>query len=470
MTEERKQELRQLLAEAIANLDIRRHSGVGPSSLPVEVYRTLLDQSWTFYSEDLGILSFDPHIVNGITKSKLLDFIRAEFAPFIREDQIQSASFFMMGGPTSGYPLDMFLKQLLKITIVRGIEGAVSAFDRGTKETHGPFQYMALLEGIRLEAEIQVFEGIRLVSLPLSSSELPHYLPNFSFTFLGPSISSLLGGTVLIIDASVSPIFHKPFPDLFQKDNLPFQVEVNSGKFLNFDFDMDDFYAEFCRALSLACNSAIQISLRWSFLAQDKLFNLNGFGVSGTSRKSDADSFRGFTEAGETQIDKAKCLYDRLVNLDSNVKEKLQIPIDRWIKSKTGGNPVNKMIDLGIAFEALYLSEIKERIELSFRFRLHASWHLGKDKEHRKELLTKFGQIYGCRSQAVHSGKLDEKVKFGGERVPISEFIEKAQDSCRESIMKILEDGRFPDWNDLILGGNAENDTTVLGEDPGGLG
>ena len=36
--------------------------------------------------------------------------------------------------------------------------------------------------------------------------------------------------------------------------------------------------------------------------------------------------------------------------------------------------------------------------------------------------------------------------------------------------MKVLEDGQFPDWSDLILGGNAENDTTVLDENLGGLG
>ena len=34
----------------------------------------------------------------------------------------------------------------------------------------------------------------------------------------------------------------------------------------------------------------------------------------------------------------------------------------------------------------------------------------------------------------------------------MAEFIVEAQDLCQQSIIKILEDGKFPDWNNLILG------------------
>ena len=83
---------------------------------------------------------------------------------------------------------------------------------------------------------------------------------------------------------------------------------------------------------------------------------------------------------GEAQIDEAKCLYNTLAHLDSNIGGKLQIPIDRWVKSKTTQLPVDKIIDLGIAFEALYLSDISEATELSFRLRLRAAWYLEKTR------------------------------------------------------------------------------------------
>ena len=51
---------------------------------------------------------------------------------------------------------------------------------------------------------------------------------------------------------------------------------------------------------------------------------------------------------------------------------------------------------------------------------------------------------------------LAKQAKFGLERIPISVFIVRAQDLCRESILKIMEDGGFPDWDSLILGGEVE--------------
>ena len=467
MTEERRLELRQLLNEAMESLEIRERSGAGTSSPPMDVhsYRAYLQQR-----RPLSWVDFNPDITNEDTRSKLLDFIRVEFAPFIHEDSIQSASFFISGGGFDmGYPLDTLLKQLLKIAIVREIEGAIPAVNRCTIDPYGPFQYMALLEGIRLETEVQVLEGMRLV--PLSHSR-PELVPDvYIINISGLSEKFFFGKTLLIIDAFVSPIFCKPFPELFREgfreDDLPFRVGVSGGNFPN--FEVEDFYEKFCQALSLACNSAVKIPLKWQLCAEDELFNLSGFGLGGFTRRYDADSLGSSPEAGEAQMDKAKCLYEKLVNPDPNVSAKLQIPIDRWIKSKTTKSDVDKMIDLGIAFEALYVPD-SGRGEIRFKLAVRAAWYLGKDKDDRNKLLTKFKQIYDHRSNAVHRGKLDEKVKLGGEHISISEFIERAQNLCRESIMKVLNDGRFPVWNDLILGGEMESDIIALGENPGGLG
>ena len=52
----------------------------------------------------------------------------------------------------------------------------------------------------------------------------------------------------------------------------------------------------------------------------------------------------------------------------------------------------------------------------------------------------------------------------------MSEFIKRAQDLCRQSIIKVLKNGQFPDWDSLILGDEVESDVVALGENPGGLG
>ena len=449
MTEERKDELRQLLHEAMANLEIRIDSANRyqlPPIINVNQYRSILRQYWILHSIDFlsPLTLYELYIVNASTKSKFMDFIREEFASFIHEDKIQSASFFMRGGPPDGYPLNHLLKQLLKITIAFGEEQAISDFDRCAENTSVSFQYMALLEGIKIEQEIQVFEGIRIISLPSSTSELPHYLP---VNRLIPDMSvNFLGKTLLVINASVSPIFCKPVPEMSQMDHLPFRAEVTGGKFPN--FKEYDFYEIFCQSLSLVCNSAVQISLQWKFLANHELFNLTSSAMSGISYSPDVNPVRG-SIARKVEIDEVKRLYQNLVKLDLKVRKKLQIPIDRWIKSKGDGNLVDKMIDLGIALESLYLSGIRSKTELRFRFSLHAAWYLGKDKEHREVLLKDFKAIYDWRSAVVHTGQLPKETRNTPEKA--QEFITNTQNLCRDTIMKILENKEYPDWNDLIL-------------------
>ncbi len=473
MTEERKQELRQLLNEAMEDLAILPFSGYSslfrprPLLLPVNLYRKHLQQRWASYLRDyLSIeLRFYPDIVNEATKSKLLDFIREELAPFIEEDEIGSSSYRTEGETVDGFRLDglrycrldlrFFLEHLLKIAIARGVEEAVSIFDRfGCPEgTHGFFQSIVSLEGIRLETEIQVCERVRLV--PFSRSTTPEiwsYLSNFS-SYASSLVAEdpPIGKTLLIIDRPAFSIFHRPSPEPFQDgtriNDLLRQFELDGEKFPN-SSAVNSFEKLFCQALSLACNSAVQIARGGWFLAEYEFFQPGKTGGITHYLGPFGDS----TKAGKAEIDEAKRLYEVLVNLDSNIGEKLQIPIDRWIKSKTGGNPIDKIIDLGIALEALYIPDGGSG-EITFKLAARATWHLGRDKEHRKKLKKEFTQIYDWRSKAVHTGALPTKKK----RKPFTEeevvkFIQRAQHLCRQSIMKILEEGKFPEWNDLILG------------------
>ena len=147
MTEERKQELAELLDEAMEGLIIRSRSrSRSPSFVEVDTYRQYLQLLWTFYPTYSlwGPMSFDLEEVSEPAKSKLLSFIKDEFTLFIYEDEILSASRFIHLGV--GLPLDEVLEQLLKIAIVQGIEGAVLAFDKYIRGTHdGFYQYVAIL-------------------------------------------------------------------------------------------------------------------------------------------------------------------------------------------------------------------------------------------------------------------------------------------------------------------------------------
>ena len=94
-----------------------------------------------------------------------------------------------------------------------------------------------------------------------------------------------------------------------------------------------------------------------------------------------------------------------------------QIAIERWRPSKTYQNSEDKMIDLCIAFESLYLPGIKD--ELKFRLGVRATWFLGENKDDRKRLLTDFKKIYDCRSTVIHGGELKKSITIEKEPVPI---------------------------------------------------
>ena len=104
---------------------------------------------------------------------------------------------------------------------------------------------------------------------------------------------------------------------------------------------------------------------------------------------------------------------------------------------------VDNMIDLGVAFESLYLTGGRD--ELRYRFALRASWLLGRDAKHRAELFSKFREIYDARSVAVHTGKLpdlDDDI----------DFMKQARELCCQSIEAIIHNRGFPQWDRLVLG------------------
>ena len=465
MTEERKEELKLLLEEAMQSLIIEASERYKPISL--ERYKESAKAFRESYRPDLSfIFDYQLNIQDDTVKSKLFNLIKEELADYIRQNEsakppwtysICPANLAIRGTNILPCPLDSLLEKLLDISIASGMDRAILALDKCTRETVGTFQKIVLLQGPVYDPEfdserkdrreIRVFDGIRLALFPLNASKLPSYLFDQSFSHVlknaGPSV--FRWKTVLIIDHTISPLFSKSPTE----NENQFEIKTKSTEFPNFDVE------KFCQAFSLVSDYPVEPVRQWSYIDQDELFNLqkslpiivhNLFIPKEISRVTIID---------ETHIEKIKDRYKELVNLPSEVGEKLQIPIDRWIQSKTEDNPIDKIVDLGIALEALYLSEGTKE-QLTLQFRLRAAWHLGENKEQRKALMKEFKAIYEWRSAVVHTGKLPKKGKGKKKKSytqeEVREFIRNAQDLCRDSIMKILEDGQFPDWNNLILG------------------
>ncbi len=497
MNDDRKQELTQLLEEVMdvlqigvrlggsslllpSTIDDRRSTiqvffGKGSLPLPRVKLQDYLQKRWTSYGLDSSsvLMHLEFYLPDDNTESKLLEFIREELTPFIHKDEIQSFSyavdnqlddeFRLLGLRSSLLSPPVLLQHLLKIAVAWGTEQAVSTFDDGSRldGKQGFFQDIASLEGIVVEKEIQAYEGVRLVPFPHPTMfEFERYFPNLSIRRYG--LEQNMGKTLLINDRPMLSIFHNPSEKTFERipvNDLPFQIDTDNIKFPN-SKEVNSFRYLFCQALSLACNSSVQIAREWWFSAEDEIFRPFSGGSMGYSPKL----FGASVKAGQSEVEEAKCLYDNLINLNSKTQGKLQIAIDRWIKSHTYQKPEDKIIDLAIAFETLYLPE--DNSELTFKLGVRASWYLGNDKKDREELLAVFKKFYRYRSQVVHGGKLNENqnVMIKGEAIPILKFITRVQNRCRQSIIKIMKqcskEGKFPDneyWENMILGDDSSS-------------
>lgn len=492
MTEERKAVLRELLNEAIDGLKIGIRLGNSSfllpsnfdgSSNPIEVFfgrgtipldkakfQDYLQKRWTSYGLDISpvLMNFEYYIAKDKTKSQLLEFIQEELTPFIHKDGIQTISYVVDNRLDDEYGLfslrssrismPILLEHLLRIAIAWGVEKAVLTFEDGTclQGKQDSFQEIVSLEGIVVEEEIQVDDSVRLVPFPSHTTfEFESYFPHFSNRRY--SFERQMGKTLLITNRPMLSIFHNPSENTFDGipvNDIPFQIDTDNIKFPNSD-EVNSYRIYFCQALSLACNCAVQISHEWRYAAEDEIFRPFSSGGMGYSPKLFGDSVK----VGQSEIKDAKCIYDNLIKLKSKTQGKLRIAIDRWIKSHTYQKPEDKMIDLGVAFESLFLPKNKTD-QLSLSLRLRAAWFLGDDKSKRNELMKVFSKIYTWRSKCVHTGELPNKTtNTPYTQEEISEFINNAQDLCQKSIIKFLqiysEDGEFPNddyWNDLILG------------------
>ena len=243
--------------------------------------------------------------------------------------------------------------------------------------------------------------------------------------------------TLLVIDRPGFSIFHERGPDgETPLEDLPLQIGAQDVIFRTRD-EIDSFQESFTQALSLILNHRIQITYRWFCLGEERTFNLRDGSVAWPRP---ANRFRIPEEASEADIEKAKCLYERVVDFDSNDCTKLQIAIDRWIKSKASGNDVDRIIDLGIALEALYVTR-KDKIERQFCHR--ASLYLAEDVASPEKLEA----IYKYRSDVVHNRRFGEEVE--AQSVSVSKLVKSAQCLCRKSILSIVNEGKFPDWDTL---------------------
>lgn len=437
--------------ERLANLLERAVSSVmvthdySKQQIDVPTYQQKLRRHWDrhFPASDLSHPRYyTPTAASGELQDQLLATVRRELDQHVREGSVQTAAIVAVGGYGPGFTLVDVVGRLIEVAIGRGHWHAAPAFYQGIREARITYRRIALLTGVRLDLEVPVRPGIRMIPLPNDTADLPAYFPHMSFIDSG----DLLGRTLIVVDYTVQPTFADPDPLSLPEDM--FQRQQECSELPNFDIH------QFCDALSLATDGPIACMAEWTHVDPDAIF-IPQWPYTGAERLYPlAPRPRGSVKATASSVKEAVSLYEARRSLSAGSTQVLEVPIQRWIKSKTDQLLPDRFIDLRIALESLYLKDFlnEHSQEMRFRLSLFGAWHLGSEIGDRRWIRKRLRDAYDVASGSVHSGVLEYTAEN-------RELLSDAQDLCRRGILKLLREGHPHDWGDLILGAGDSDST-----------
>jgi len=325
--------------------------------------------------------------------------------------------------------LSDYIKILINASLVLGSSRVAEFIFSWIKGDTVRFQEIYLLEGITVEEPLTLQEGFKIYQLPKSSNELARVLPPESLEFYG--ILTMTCGVGLSIECEAGPALCKP---LNRKEGFnELYLTRASGLIENLSID------NLCDAMSLACNGCVQYRVKFNEMGDIKYFTRV---YSGMAWK-DLPVYFGTINFTQENFENAREILNFLIAKVSSIPS-LDIAIKRWVKSKDSHSSfTDQLIDLRIALEVLYLNDTNS--ELKFRMACRGAWHIANKIKERKEIFEILIKTYNLASNAVHEGKVDD-TQYN------KNLFAKAQNICRNGILKRLREETEPEWNDLIMG------------------
>ena len=386
---------------------------------------------------------------NEVSLCQLVDSLKPVLDPFVqpKSGRMGNGLSFLTGGPSFMFcpTVKEFAQQLVRAAAHLGCAHMAELLSAWAAAHPLCYQANFLLDGIRIDQPIELESGVRLLKLPRSFDRFP-----VGFPFVAPSFPNwrkkeLLGATVLSVDRYMFPVLFKP------NEEEALTLEAFEDMYQNFIFSsmsiiMPRFSVEsFCDVLSESKNCQVSSNFWW-----DDLGELQAF-AAGTSRGCSWREVPPIQQVLFTQSD-IRAAIQSLFHKSGKMPRSRHIDLatSRWIRAKTTASMLDAMIELRIAFEALY--EIGGNTEKGFRLATYAAWHLGENVEERRECFQVISSLYGEASKILHASG-SKKTR------EVPDLIAQALDYCYRGIMKRRnEDGQVK-WTDLSMGADSSSYT-----------
>ena len=133
------------------------------------------------------------------------------------------------------------------------------------------------------------------------------------------------------------------------------------------------------------------------------------------------------------EIPTLKRLVKEIQRVNFTKRKSLRLACKRFQRTYEKGDAEDQLIDMMIAFEALFLKGEKAVTSASQVIAVACSALLGKSDEEREEIKSFLIRAYSIRNHIVHGAEYKKP------SIEMSEFVSKIEDYLRESIKKLLD-------------------------------
>jgi len=154
----------------------------------------------------------------------------------------------------------------------------------------------------------------------------------------------------------------------------------------------------------------------------------------------------------ETDITELRSLLTRIRALGQKDYDTLRLATSRLVLAQSHMQPVERAIDLRIAYEMTFFmgdtGDPRYQGELRFRLAMHAAKLLGQAKtaDERKQIFKVGRDLYDMCSGAIHSGRISSD--FDGERG--QRLLSEGATMVRLALKEMLMNGK-PSWPDVLM-------------------
>jgi hypothetical protein len=349
--------------------------------------------------------------------SRLVGFLNqaADLEPFHEKYQIYPGGAHLVDGRFLATWLLLRARQV-------GIDRAIADLERYLAAEKVPFIRVIALAGVELQRTCSLGRGIQLVpweSVPASywKERLDESAGDvFFYPFYRP--------TAALLRSEEVSVFHEAVP--------PTQLPLSLT-----DEDLRD---------ALLCMTLIGPSAPLTISSWTQAAEWAPVQIAGSSQGYPGRAVRRVYDDADQQ--RLKVLHEKFLVLLDAEKQHYRIPLARLNSAMRRTTWVDSAIDLGIALESIFLQDLEpDRGELTFRLRVRAARFLAVDVQERRSLFQFFGDLYGVRSNAVHSGTVPANVRGRDTQEVLNRGYELVAAATESMILT-----GAPDWLGMLLG------------------